>query len=309
MTKFLIGTGGWGYFKVPSIHPLVAYSRAFNFVEVNSTFYEIPKIDTVKSWRRIVPEGFEFSVRCNKTLTHELYFEPTSEAFSILDEMVQICHLLKAEILHFQTPPSFYYNEANCDRVKDFFLSAKINNLRLALEIRSPTGLTPVLGKMLQDLNIIHCVDLLKGVEPAYKSDILYTRLFGKGYHNICQPLDSELKHIDESASKEGIKKAVITMHSNRMFKDAARFRIYKETGEFPMVTKSTGINSLAEVLKEDAMFPSTKTELVNHQGWKIIDLTPEKRVHSSDLLQKLPEKTYYGINDILQELGDLNFG
>jgi len=71
------------------------------------------------------------------------------------------------------------------------------------------------------------------------------------------------------------------------------------------MVTKSTGINSLAEVLKEDAKFPSNKTELLNHQGWKIIDLTSNKRVHASDLLQNLPEKTYYGIDDIIQMLGD----
>ena len=162
--------------------------------------------------------------------------------------------------------------------------------------------------KNIQDLNIIHCVDLLKGIKPAFQSDILYTRLFGKGHHNIYQPLDSELKKIDKAASKEGIKKAVITMHSNRMFKDAARFKIYKETGEFPMVTKSTGIHSLTEVLKEDARFPSNKTELLNHQGWKIIDLTPNKRVHASNLLQKLPEKTNNTIDNIVQTFGELNF-
>ena len=308
MTEFLIGTGGWAYFKIPGINPLEAYSRAFNFVEVNSTFYEIPKMKIVESWRKRVPQDFEFSVRCNKMLTHELMFESVPEAFKILDNMVRICETLKAEILHFQTPPSFTYNKINGEKVKDFFKSTKLNNLRIALEIRSPTPLEPSFVKTLQDLNIIHCVDLLKGIKPAYQSDILYTRLFGKGHHNIYQPLDSELKQIDKAASKEGIKKAVITMHSNRMFKDAARFKIYKETGEFPMVTKSTGINSLAEVLKEDARFPSNKTELLNHQGWKIIDLTPNKRVHASDLLQKLPEKTYNTIDDIVQTLGEHNF-
>ena len=38
MTEFLIGTGGWAYFKVPNIHPLIAYSKAFNFVEVIQHF-------------------------------------------------------------------------------------------------------------------------------------------------------------------------------------------------------------------------------------------------------------------------------
>ena len=308
MTKFLIGTGGWAYFKIPGNHPLVAYSQAFNFVEVNSTFYEIPSNRTVETWRRIVPTDFQFTVRCNKKLTHELKFESTPETYQILNKMIKICKILKAEILHFQTPSSFNYNRTNSQKVKNFFESTKINNLRIALETRSPTPLEPRFVKTLQDLTIIHCVDLLKGNEPAYRSDILYTRLFGKGSHNIYQPLDSELKQVARSASKKGTKKAVITMHSNRMFKDAARFRIYKDTGEFPMVTKSTGVNSLTEVLKEDARFPSTKTELLNHQGWKIIDLTTNKRVHASDILQKLPEKTYNGIEDITEALGNQNF-
>jgi uncharacterized protein YecE (DUF72 family) len=308
LTEFLIGTGGWAYFSIPEVDSLQAYSRAFNFVEVNSTFYEIPKMKIVESWRNRVTEDFEFSVRCNKLLTHELIFESVPEAFKILDTMVSICETLKAEILHFQTPFSFTYNKINGDKVTDFFKSTKIKNLRIALEIRSPTPLNPSFVKDIQDLNIIHCVDLLKGIKPAYHSDILYTRLFGKGHHNIYQPLDSELKQIENVASKEEIKKAVITMHSNRMFKDAARFKIYKETGEFPMVTKSIGIHSLAEVLKEDTRFPSNKTELLNHQGWKIIDLTPKKRVHASDLLQKLPEKSYNTLDDIVQTLAEHDF-
>jgi uncharacterized protein YecE (DUF72 family) len=305
LTKFLIGTGGWAYFKIPGIHPLAAYSKAFNFVEVNSTFYEIPSTKTVETWRRIVPTDFKFTVRCNKRLTHELKFERIPEVYQILNEMTKICTILKAEILHFQTSPSFNYNRTNSQKVKNFFESTKLKHLRIALETRSPTPLEQRFVKTLQDLNIIHCVDLLKGNEPAYRSDVLYTRLFGKGLHNIYQPLDSELKQVAYTASKKGVKKSVITMHSNRMFKDAARFRIYKDTGEFPMVTKSTGVNSLTEVLKEDARFPSTKTELLNHQGWKIIDLTTNKRVHASDLLQKLPEKTYNGIEDITEALGD----
>ena len=219
--------------------------------------------------------------------------------------MMRFCKTLDAKILHFQTPHSFHYDKSNSQKVKDFFLSTNMHNIRIALEIRNPAPIEPNFAKVLQELNIIHCVDLLKETEPVYKSDILYTRLFGKGQHNIYQPLDSELRHVHKMASKEGIKKAVITMHSNRMFKDAARLRIYDETGDFPMVTKSTGIESLVEVLKEDAIFPSNKMDLLNHQGWKVIDLTPDERVRASDMLELLPEKTYYGIEDIIQTLGE----
>ena len=160
MTEFLIGTGGWAYFKVPNIHPLIAYSKAFNFVEVNSTFYKIPMIENVLSWRRIVPQEFEFSVRCNKRLTHELKFESIPEAFEIFDTMIGICNILKAKILHFQTPPSFQYNKTNSEKVKDFFESWKIKNLRLALEIKNSSPLNSSFVKTLEDLRIIQCVDL-----------------------------------------------------------------------------------------------------------------------------------------------------
>lgn len=308
MTEFLIGTGGWAYFKILNTPPLEAYSKAFNFVEVNSTFYEIPKINTVKSWRKIVPKDFEFSVRCNQKLTHELQFDSTDETFSIFQMMVKICNILESEILHFQTPPSFNYNSTNIEKVRNFFLSTKKTNLRFALENRSLSPISSNFVTLLEDLDMLHCVDLLKGIEPAYDSDVLYTRIFGKGFHNVYQPLDSELKQIDEKASKDSLKKSVITMHSNRMFKDAARFKIYKESGEFPMVTHSTGVESLAEVLKEDAKFPSNKTELIEHQGWKIIDLTSNLRIRASDLLQILPEKIYYKIEDLLQSLEGQTF-
>ncbi len=90
------------------------------------------------------------------------------------------------------------------------------------------------------------------------------------------------------------------------MYKDAARFKIYKQTGEFPMVTKSTGVDSLAEVLREDAEFPSVKEELIRRQGWKLIDLNKDTRVHASYLLGMLPEETYNSVSEIVQKLESL---
>jgi len=303
LTIFLIGAGGWAYFHVLNVHPLVAYSKVFNFVEVNSTFYEIPDLKMVESWRKMVPSSFEFSVRCNQELTHILRFQCIPQAYEVLERMAAVCSVLNAELLHFQTPPSFQPNKTNSKKIKDFFSSVDLGEIRPVLQVRSGSSPDSSFIEALRDLNIIHSVDLLKGEKPAYKSDTLYSRLFGKGYHNIYQPLDSELKEVDRVTSQGDFKKAVITMHSNRMYKDATRLLLYKETGNFPMVTKSTGINSLAEVLSEDAKFPSTKKELVLHQGWKVIDLTKEKRVRASNLLKNLPDKTYHNISEVLNAL------
>jgi uncharacterized protein YecE (DUF72 family) len=304
LTRYLIGAGGWAYFQVPSIHPLVAYSRAFNFVEVNSTFYEIPSLKLVESWRRLVPPNFEFAVRCNKALTHEYRFQSVPKAFEVLKKTITICNILRAEVLHMQTPPSFQPTKTNVDLMRKFFSSADLKGVRVALEARdSGRPLNPDLVKVMQDYNMVHCVDLSKDEEPTYESDILYSRLFGKGPRNIYQPTDEELSRIDRKASGGKHKTVVVSFHFVRMYKDAARFKIYKETGNFPMVTKSTGISSLKEVLQEDAKFPSSKQELVRHQGWKLIDLTEDKRVHATYMLEKLPEKTYNSIDEVIQTL------
>lgn len=295
---------------IPGIHPLIAYSKAFNFVELNSSFYEIPSPKKAETWRRMVPKDFEFTVRCNKTLTHKLKFRPVSESFEILDKIIEICKTLRAEILHFQTPPKFLPSKTNASLLKDFFSSACMKGIRVALELRaSKQSPRSEFIQLMRDHDMIHCVDLSKGEEPIYASDITYSRLFGKGFHNIYQPTDQELKEIDNNISKSKPKKAVLSFHFVRMYKDAARFKLFKQSGKFPMVTKSTGIDSLKEVLKEDTRFPCNKEELFEHQGWKLIDLTKSKRVRAANLLAKLPEKTYNSINEIIQSLEPLKNG
>lgn len=304
MTEYLIGTGGWAYLSVPGLPSLVAYSRLFNFVEVNSTFYVVPNIKTAEFWRRRVPPEFEFSVRCNRTVTHKYQLQPKDEVYDIFHKMVKICKTLRSEILHMQTPPIFKSNRDNAELLRTLMSSVDLKGVRLALEVRGANqALDPEFVKVMQDHNMIHSVDLSKDEQPAYKSDILYSRLFGKGEHNIYQPTDQELKKIDDRASSKEYRKVMVSFHFVRMHKDATRLKMYKETGKFPMVTKSTGLKSLEEILKEDAKFPSTKEGLIRHQGWKLIDLSEEERVRSSDMLQKLPEKTYYSVNDVIQAL------
>jgi len=101
----------------------------------------------------------------------------------------------------------------------------------------------------------------------------------------------------------------MVSFHFIKMYKDAARLKIYKQTGTFPMATKSTGLKSLEEVLRENAEFPSLKQQLIKHQGWKLIDLTRNNRVRASDILQKLPEKTYNSVDEVIQALKEFETG
>jgi len=303
MTEILIGAGGWAYFQIQGFDSLEAYAKAFNFVEVNSTFYERPEIQQVKSWRRRVPEEFEFSVRSHKDLTHKYQLEPVDEAFRTFERTITICRILRARILHMQTPADLRYDQAKIQSIGNFFKRADHEGIEIAWEIRRPENarVPSELLELMREHEIIHCVDLSKE-EPEVRSNILYARLFGKGSHNIYQFTDEELEEIDEKSNRREYRSAALTFHGVKMYKDAARLKTYKLSGKFPMATGSTGSESLREVLSEDAKFPAAKQKLIEDQGWKIIDLTPERRVRASELLQAIPEKIYNSIDEVIQE-------
>jgi uncharacterized protein YecE (DUF72 family) len=285
--------------------PLTAYSKAFNFVEVNSTFYETPPLKQVASWRERVPVDFEFSVRCHKDLTHKYKLQPINEAHELLLGSIEICRTLKARVLQIQTPPSFEVTPQKASGLRDLFSSSDMKGIRVAWEIRGKcqgNQLPGYLQKVMQDLGIIHCVDISKE-GPAYKADILYTRLFGKGKHNIYQFDDEELRQIHEKVKKGKEKKVVLSFHGLKMYLDAARFKVYDEKLTLPPVTRSVGLSSLREVLSEDAKFPSTKKDLIVNQGWKVFDSTPTERVHASEVLQVLTEKSYQSLDEVIATL------
>lgn len=302
-TEIRIGTGGWAYFQVPGMDSLTAYSKAFDYVEVNSTFYEIPKSEMVESWRERVPEDFEFSVRCHRSVTHQYLLEPATEAIETFSRMIEICGILGSRYLHILTPPKMELKHKKIQSIRDFFSTVDTRGVRLVWEPRSLRDeLSTEMIKIMEDYNIIHCVDLSLQA-PRIESDVLYTRLFGKGYHNLYQFTDKELKEIDINAKTSDAKRILITFHTVKMYKDAARLKIFQKSGNFPRVTKKVSLESLEEVLREDTKFPVTKKELVEKQGWKVIDLTEKERVHARYYLDKLPERKYEKMEEIIKEL------
>jgi uncharacterized protein YecE (DUF72 family) len=305
LKEYLIGTGGWAYFSVPGVHPLISYSRAFDFVEVNSTYYRIPSVLEVKKWRELVPLHFEFAVRAHRTVTMMTKPSLKPNAPAAFDRIRQVCAALRAQILHIYAPASFALSKSWISEFRSFISSADLDRLRLALETRGvrSSKLPSELLKLMKDYNMIHCTDISRGETPAYESDVLYTRLFGRGEHNIYEPTDEELADVDSRAMSTNSEKIVMSFHFVRMYKDAARLKIFKQTGIFPKVTESTGLASLQEVLEEDAKFPSTKQALMDSQGWKLFDLSDTKRIRAGELLRRLPEKIYLSVSEVVGSL------
>jgi len=81
MVKINIGCAGWDYKDwVPSFYPkslekynrLNFYSRFFDLIEINTTFYNVPKYSIVKKWNGRVPEKFKYVIKVWQKITHDL---------------------------------------------------------------------------------------------------------------------------------------------------------------------------------------------------------------------------------------------
>jgi uncharacterized protein YecE (DUF72 family) len=300
LTDYLIGTGGWAYFKVPDKPSLKAYSEVFNFVEVNYTFYEYPDSRMVEQWRRIVPNDFTFAVRCHQDLTHRIGLKPVDEAYNVLGEMVSYCGILGSPFLVLETPASYEVSHEEAQSVRDLFSSFTLRGVNLVWEMRAPV--TKDALDLMRDFNIIECVDLSIDA-PSVESDIVYSRLFGKGKHNIYQFTDDELLTIDHEVESINPRIAALSYHGVKMNMDAARYMQYKKSGTFVPVTDFTGVDSVRAVLFEDTQFPISKSELIEKQGWKVIDLTLDKRVHLTEILVNVTDKTYNSVDEVVAAL------
>jgi uncharacterized protein YecE (DUF72 family) len=300
LPDYLVGTGGWSYFNVLSKSSLGAYSEVFNFVEVNQTFYEYLDDRRLEAWRRTVPKNFVFSVRCHQDLTHRIGLKPVDDAYGVIDRMITCCGLLKAPFLVLETPASYKLSSDALLNARDFLSSLNLTGVRLVWEIRAP--LTDDVVSLMQDLHVVHCIDLSR-VKPSFSSDVAYSRLFGKGKHNIYQFTDDELVDIDRKARGTEANVVALSYHGVRMYSDAARFLKYKRTGNFMPVTPFVGVGSVKAVLSEDSKFPLSKSELIEDQGWKVVDISVEKRVHLSDLLASIPSRTYNSVDEVVSVL------
>src|SRR3984957_19162317 len=72
-----VGTAGW---SVPSRYAaeipaggshLERYARRFDAVEINSSFYRSHQRKTYERWAQSTPQGFRFSVKVPKAMTHD----------------------------------------------------------------------------------------------------------------------------------------------------------------------------------------------------------------------------------------------
>lgn len=298
MAQTLVGAGGWGYFS----GGLEAYARGFQFVEVNASFYRPVPEAYARRWRTRVPADFVFGLKANRVVGHSDRLRASAGARAAFTHDLRTARILRAPFVIVETSPGLSIGYEEVAGLRN--LAAMVDSeTRLGLEARAHRGgtLPAPLRRVMEELRILDVVDLSQ-TRPRTSDDVVYSRLFGPGPHNVYQFDDAELREIDRHGG-DSVRTA-FAFHGVRMYQDAARFLTFKRTGAFPPATASRGLQSLEEVLRPDARFPASKADLVKDQGWKVIDLDEATRVHARRILERLPARLYEDLADVLSEFG-----
>ena len=89
---------------LPARQMLRFYGERFRTVEINNTFYRMPKTTVVEAWVSEVPSEFQFVLKASRRITHLRRLEDVEESLSML---IRVSGALKQRLgpLLFQLPP------------------------------------------------------------------------------------------------------------------------------------------------------------------------------------------------------------
>ena len=184
--RIYIGTSGWNYrhwkgnFYPQNISQknwLQYYiKQGFNTVELNSSFYHLPKNSTYKKWYESVPEDFIYSIKASRYITH---IKKLHEAGDSVEKFFEGAKELKEKLgpVLFQLPPGWKFDE---ERLINFTKILPVNH-RYTFEFRNDTWWNEDIKKILSEKNIAFCIYELDGkITPKeITSDFIYVRLHG----------------------------------------------------------------------------------------------------------------------------------
>jgi len=189
--KVYIGTSGWSYshwgggvFYPPEVKQrgwLEYFARHFSTVELNNTFYCIPRPATFAAWRERTPDGFFFALKANRRITHLRKLrnprQPLQDFIAAARELKE-----KAGPILFQLPPN---SKADVAVLGEFLRTLRrfawARARRWVFEFRHPSWLSEEIFSLLRNENAALCfADWPKlDVTGPLTADFAYIRRHG----------------------------------------------------------------------------------------------------------------------------------
>jgi uncharacterized protein YecE (DUF72 family) len=180
-----IGTSGWHYNhwkglfyprELPKTRWLKHYAGDFDTVEINNTFYQLPKATTIENWFRQTPEGFLYTVKANRFITH---IKKLKNAAEPLERFLQAAEILKEKLgpILYQLPPGLKKDIGLLENFIKLLPEAHIS----VFEFRNNSWYSDDVFELLDKNEAGFCVHDLGGLETPrlVTGRILYIRFHG----------------------------------------------------------------------------------------------------------------------------------
>ncbi|HEX3019648.1 MAG TPA: DUF72 domain-containing protein [Chitinispirillaceae bacterium] len=181
----LLGTSGWSYKHWKGVfYPqeiamkkwFEYFSRAFNTVEINASFYRIPVLKTVQGWNERSPENFKFSIKMSRLVSHIKKLRNCNDEldwfFSVFEPLYE-----KIAIILIQLPPTLKFDPG---RIIEFS-SLLPTKYQFAFEFRNTSWYREETYEILHRFGHIFCIHDMVGMatEKIVTANSAYIRFHG----------------------------------------------------------------------------------------------------------------------------------
>lgn len=216
MVRIKIGTAGWDYKdwvgpfypkQLEKTHYLPYFSKIFDIVEINSTFYNLPSESMVINWKNRVPENFRFVVKVWQKITHNLN---EADLDLNINNFFSTLSLLNAKIKFFllQFPPWFKYTENHLRKLKALIKEIP-SEYKYIIELRDNSWFnSEILSKFIDGKKIILGTTYKPNIIPYYLENQknYYIRLIGDReitfFNRIQRDQKKSLSDLDKNIEK-----------------------------------------------------------------------------------------------------------
>ena len=178
--KVIAGTSGYAFKEWKgSFYPeevkddgmLAYYAGKFPTVEINNTFYRLPKEHVLREWAAQVPEAFTFAIKASQRITHHARLKP--ECAGAVEFLLTNTSVLGERLgpVLFQLPPNL---KQDVPRLQAF-VDTLPTDRRFTIEFRNQTWFTDDVYDVLRRRGIAMCIT----EQPEFASPVVATAPWG----------------------------------------------------------------------------------------------------------------------------------
>jgi uncharacterized protein YecE (DUF72 family) len=232
----LVGTSSWsspdwcGTFYPESIEPadmIRAYAGRLRTVEIDSTWYHMPSRKMAETWKYRTPEGFLFSAKVPKVISHDKYLEGCDAE---LNEFVSVMSTLGEKLgpLVLQFPyvakgkdPQEYETGADFVRRLKNFVPKLPADIKWGIEIRNSRWVQPPLLEILRkhaislvfiDYYTMNPLPKLAHRAEVFTAPFVYIRFLGNR-----KEMDAAVKQAMEAGSRKRAWESLLKDRTSQM--------------------------------------------------------------------------------------------